>query len=390
MCSRVFKVPASSCNPFFHSLDRLRNSPPDNHWQLQSHHNQGCLSKEDVKNPTESTPVAQKAFTVCPNCAFTIRNTAFVASPGRRGAVLAKPKLGSGSLPVGINPALLLDSSPTPQLLLSHNNTVAYANKSATRLLGRVLISDDEPTVSPPLSNPTSRRPTGGRNSWISTNVALIPEHDSGIEGIHMEDLPIELARADVSKWITLDQVLRNVKNAIQKRHEQDTYGFDAGAYDDFYADTGKRDKDYYGDQYRAGGGKFGDGSRKEKIPVIITKGDGELLSACLYMSILRSTAAGSTDFIALSIVPNSDDVDAGFNPITRKSTKKHQQSKPQPNGISRTGADVLEKVARLKDMVLDEMDFSFACMTPDGDIVITNKACRELLGEEALKPPVG
>lgn len=205
-----------------------------------------------------------------------------------------------------------------------------------------------------------------------------------------MEDLPIELARADINKWITLDQVLKNVKNAIQKRHEQDAYGFDAGAYDDFYADTGKRDKDYYGDQYRASGKQFGDGSRKEKIPVIITKRDGELLSAYLYMSILGSTAAGSADFVALSIVPNSDDVDAGFNPITRRSTNKHQQPKPQPNGISGTGADVLEKVARLKDMVLDEMEFSFACMTPDGDIVITNKACRKLLGEEALKPPVG
>lgn len=390
MCSRVFKVSDSSCNPFFHSLDRYRNSPPDNRWQLQSDHNQGCLFKGHVKSCIEPINVAQKTFSVCPNCAFTIRNPSITNSTGRRGTVFGKQKLGSGSLPTGINPALLLDSSPTPQLLLSNHNKVAYANKSATSLLGCILTNDDDPTVSPPLSSPRLRRQSHGRNSWIPTDVALIPDHDSGIEGLHMEDLPIELARADINKWITLDQVLKNVKNAVQKKQEQDAYGFDARAYDDFYAETGKKDEDYYEDQFRASGKQLGDGSRKETIPVIITKRDGELLSASLYVSILGSNTAGSAEFIALSIVPNSDGVDAGFNPITRRNTSKRQQLKTQQDGPTGAGADVLEKVAKLKDMILDEVQFSFACLTPDGDIVITNKACRELLGEEALKPPVG
>lgn len=389
MCSRVFKVPASSCNPFFHSLNRYRNSPPDNRWQLQSDHNQGCLFKEDVKSSIEPMNVAQKTFSVCPNCAFTIRNPS-ITSAGRRGTIFGKQKLGSGSLPAGINPALLLDSSPTPQLLLSNHNTVAYANKSATSLLGRALTNDDDPAVSPPLSSPRLRRPEYGRSSWVPTDIALIPDHDSGIEGLHMEDLPIELARADINKWISLDQVLKNVKNAVQKKQEQDTYGFDARAYDDFYAETGKKDEDYYGDRFSASGKQLGDGSRKETIPVIITKGDGELLSALLYVSILGSNTAGSAEFIALSIVPNLDGVDAGFNSITRRNTGKRQQLKTQQDGMTGTGADVLEKVAKLKDMILDEMQFSFACITLDGDIVITNKACRNLLGEEALKPPVG
>lgn len=389
MCSRVFKVPASpSCNPFFHSLDRYRNSSPDNHWQLQSGHNQGCLSKEDVKPPTES---AQSTFSVCPNCAFTIKNTPLTASSGRRGTILGKPKFGSGSLPAGINPALLLDSSPTPQILLTNDNTVAYANKSATRLLGHVFTNDDDPGVSPPLLSPTLRRPTG-RSSWISVDVASTTGHNSDIEGLHLEDLPIELARANMNKWITLDQVLRNVKNAMRKKHEQDAYGFDAGAYSDYYADTGKKDEDYYGDvgdQYSGSGKKLKDSSR-ETIPVVITKGDGELLSACLYISILGSSTVGPGEFIALSIVPSSGDVDAGFNPISR-TTSKRQRAKSQPKDVTGTaGTDILERISKLKDMILDEMEYSFACMTPDGDIVITNKACRKLLGEEALKPPVG
>lgn len=385
MCSRVFKVPAFSCNPFFHALDRYCDLPPDNRWQLQSDYDQGCLSKGDVKNPTESASVAQKTFFVCPNCAFTIKNTPIAASTGRRGTILGKPKLGSGSLPAGINPALLLDSSPTPQLLLTDDNTVAYANRSATRLLGRVLT--DDPLVSPPPSSPTLRRPTDRGSSWILADVASTPEHNSDIEGSHLEDLPIELARANMNKWITLDQVLKNVKNAMKKKHEQDAYGFDAGAYADFYADTGKKDEGYYG----GSGKQLVDGSRKETIPVIITKGDGELLSAYLYMSILGSSTAGSGEFIALSIVPNSDDVDAGFNHISRRNTGKRQRAKSQPkDATGTTGADILERIYRLKDMILDEMEFSFACLTPDGDIVITNEACRKLLGEEALKPPVG
>lgn len=396
MCSRVFKVPASSCNPFFHSLDRCRNSPPGNRCKLQSDHNQGCLSKEDTKKHISPAPITQKAYTVCPNCAFTIKNTVFPAGASRRGTIVGKPKLGSGSLPAGINPALLLDSSPTPQLLLSKDNTVVYANKSATRLLSPVFTNDGDPTVSPPPSSTPLRCPTGEGNSWIPTDIALAPEHDSGIEGLHLENLPMQLSQADMNKWITLDQVLKNVKNAMQKKHEQDAYGFDAGAYADFYADAVRRDEDYYGDrgsQYRAGDKPLKDGSRRETIPVIITKRDGELLSAYLYMSILKSgTTARTDDFMALSIVPSSDDVDAGFNPITRKTTSKKQLVNSQPKNATSgtTGVGILERVAKLKDMILDEMEFSFACLTPDGDIVITNRACRKLLGEEALKPPVG
>lgn len=396
MCSRVFKVPASpsSCNPFFHSLDRYRNSSPDNHWQLQSDHNQSCLSKGDVKTPTQSASAAQGTFSVCPNCAFTIKNIPLTASVGRRGTIPGKPKLGSGSLPAGINPALLLDSSPTPQILLTNNNTVAYANKSATRLLGHVIINDDDFSASPPLLSPASRRSTDRRSSWISTNYTSALEHSSDIEGLHLENLPIELAQANMNKWITLDQVLKNVKNAMRKKHEQDAYGFDAGAYSDYYAETGKKDEDYYGDggeQYRSSGKQLNDSLRKETIPVVITRVDGELLSACLYISIIGSHTAGPGEFIALSIVPSSSDVDASFNPISRGMTSKRPRARSQPKDVTgTTGTDILERISKLKDMILDEMEFSFACMTPDGDIVITNKACRKLLGEEALKSPVG
>lgn len=343
-------------------------------------------------------PTTQKRFSTCPNCGFKVESTSIIANIGRRGSLIfTRPKTGSSIFPVGTNPATLLDSSPTPQLLLSHNNIVIYANRSATRLLRRVTVVDDDPIVSPPPLSPPSRRITGGRSSRgsaDSANTFTAPVHEMGLEGLLMEDLPIELARADMKKWITLDQVLKNVKYTMRKRHEQYAYGFDAGAYADYY-ETGKKDVDYYGDKEtkkRARGEKSDDYSRKEMIPVIITKQDGELLSAFLYLSVIESRTLKSGDFLALSIVPNSDDVDAAFNPISRVATTRKQRAKNQTPDVpvGTTGVDIVERVAKLKDMILDEMEFSFSCMTPDGDIVITNKACRKLLGDESLRSPVG
>lgn len=401
MCSRMFKVP-SSCNPFFHSLDRSRNSLPDNN--LESSYYQSCLSQDDIESLVEVIPIAQEKSSICPKCGFTVRGTSVSIGKRRKASILPRSEFGLPSLPAVVDSAILLDSSPTPQFLLSNDNTVVYANKSATNLLGRTIVvgDDDFKSSSPPLGSPPSSPPGRGpvakkRSSWTSADSRYISaslKHDAEIEGLNLKDLPIELAPAEMSRWITLDQLLKNVKNAMQTHHEQGAYGYDSNAYSEFY-DTGKDDDDYYESKEARGGsnGKKLEGSaRKEKIPVIITKKDGELLGASLYLSRIESSAAGVKDYLALSIVPNSDDVDAGFNPISRNATTRTRRAKPlsKDAAVKTTGVDVVERIAKLKDMILDEMDFPFTCITPDGDIVITNKACRELLGEEALKSPVG
>lgn len=49
--------------------------------------------------------------------------------------------------------------------------------------------------------------------------------------------------------------------------------------------------------------------------------------------------------------------------------------------GPSDEAARVLERVTKLKDMILDEMDYYFICLTPDGNICVTNRAAKKPLG---------
>lgn len=395
MCSRTIKVPtalkvpATSPNPFFHSLDRSRNSPPDNRYNQTS--NQSFISKHESITPTGGNSISAKVSAVCPNCGYKVKNKSIPNQ--RQGSVFRKSKIEPVPLPAELNPTLLLDNSPTPQLLLSDDNAVVYANRSATRLLHREVImeegEEDDPSTGPP-----PRRQTGGEvifGSIGSRSVKPTSKHDSGIEGLLLEDLPMDVARVDMRKWISLEQVFKVVKNTILKQKDQDMYGFDAGAYSEYY-DTGKNDDDYYGEKEtdeRAEKKKVDEYSRNETIPVIITKQDGELLSASLYISLLDSNMAKPTSFVALSIVPNSDDVDAGFNPASRRTSGGRSRPRSSGNAAGGAGREIVEKVAKLKEMILDEMEYSFTCITPDREIVITNKACRKLLGGEASKLPV-
>ncbi|KAH8154713.1 uncharacterized protein LAJ45_01244 [Morchella importuna] len=354
----------------------------------------GCLGKKyhgkkQLESDEGNSPSNKTIIAICPNCGYQGRNTPAAATIARRASANIRTRPTSFSLPTGLNPSILLDNSPTPQILISNSNIIVYANRSATRLLGRnSLIDLGDPTFHPPPIIPTTR-PTGGKSSFSSTGSQGIYEHDEGIEGFHLEDLPMDLARIDMRKWISLAQVLKTVKAKIRKQTQLDTYGYDSGAYSEFY-DTGKKEDDYSGDNEidnSEDSSRIDEYSRKEKIPIIITKQDGELLGGELYMSILETTnnPTNSGVFIALSIVPNSDDVDAEFNPALRGKSRK--PSAKQSVAAGTTGTDVVDRVAKLKDMILDEMEYSFACITPDGDICITNKACRRVLGQDIMSP---
>ncbi|RPA95526.1 hypothetical protein L873DRAFT_1792265 [Choiromyces venosus 120613-1] len=138
-----------------------------------------------------------------------------------------------------------------------------------------------------------------------SPDLPPIPLATNGLEGLTLDRLPIELVRADMRKWISLEQVLENVRTALRKKHEWAGMGFEANAYDEFYAE-GQRTDDCYGD----------DDSHEEKrdqpkeaIPVVITKSDGELVNAYIYVSLVASVDI----HVALSIVPNTSELGASF-----------------------------------------------------------------------------
>lgn len=55
-----------------------------------------------------------------------------------------------------------------------------------------------------------------------------------------------------------------------------------------------------------------------------------------------------------------------------------------------KSGEDVLKRVSRRKDFILDEMEYSFIALSLDGDLVITNKATKDVLGAEMLQASLG
>jgi hypothetical protein len=57
---------------------------------------------------------------------------------------------------------------------------------------------------------------------------------------------------------------------------------------------------------------------------------------------------------------------------------------------IGKSGETMMRRVARIKDLILDEMEYCFIALSPDGDIVITNAATKAVLGQETLEASIG
>lgn len=342
-------------------------------------------SDGNKEEPSKLPPA--RGFT-CPSCGFRLHNSSVSGGPRRRSTFSDSQGKGeSVSLPVGSNPALLLDYSPTPQLLLSDNNRILYSNKSAFSLLGRAILEGDLEDIADQVF---LRVPATGRSatSWTSRSAHTPPSPATGhrLEGLMLEQLPIELVRADMRRWISFEQVLENVKNALRRKQEYAGMGFYANIYDEFYAEGSREDDD----DYYSGGGASQKSVPKEAIPVVITKANGELVNAYIYVSLVAATVGDV--HAALSIVPNTSELDASFHAPPRRS-RRGSKTRDSPKDLikaGRTVEDIIERTAKLKDLILDEMEFAFLCLTPDGDLVITNKACRDMLGEEAVKPVVG
>ena len=124
----------------------------------------------------------------------------------------------------------------------------------------------------------------------------------------------------------------------------------------------------------------------KQSVPIIIFRNKKKAINAKVYVSLILPGGGGGASitepYTSLSILPS----DAFFPDETKPnemSEEKGALSPPKPADAAPTGAaaKVLERVTRLKDMILDEMDYIFMCLTPDGNVCITNKATKELLG---------
>ncbi|KAL7270752.1 hypothetical protein RUND412_006527 [Rhizina undulata] len=359
-----------------------------------------CIPSEEIESPLR-TPVREVTLTTCPNCGYKVRTSSTTGIPANDSVGEKQPS----KLPPSVTATLLLNHSPSPQLLLADNNTILYANKAASQLLSTTIggsgIMSPSSVIGKDAGGPILDNREEPRFSIVSDGSYLSrPEAGAGLEGRNLEDLSIELARKDIRKWISLVQVLENVKNGLRKiytrrRHSAGAYG--TADYSEFYYSR-QDDYDIYGEEEDRHE-EHGDGDKhgaKESIPVIITKRNGKLVKAALYVSVLdrdfSNTGAGDA-YTALCIVPQSDDDYENAGSVVsfdKKRTKSSGRKSFELPEVGRLGVSIVERVATLKDLILQEMDYAFLCLTPDGDIVITNKALQTALGAENLQASVG
>lgn len=326
-------------------------------------------------------------------------------------------------LPVGIGPELLLDSSPTPQLLLSETNSIVYANKSAEHLLrvmnSKVAADLDEPTAMTGTQTGDvldgRRLSVGTADSSESKDDSEIASMKSDLYGYKIDQLNLEISDKDMRRWITFTQVFENIKIRLARRqakmegkntHKAEMYG-EGPKYSGY---------DYYGDLDRIAkrNGVDPDKTLRDTCTVAIEREDGTIVEATMYVTLIDPYNTGYS-YSSISLVPTDPDLDARFSPIGKKkrtrrrdkirsrlsSQYRRHDSDCSDSGHSspvsvddyttgQSGEDLLERIAHIKDLILDEMDYCFIALSPDGDVVITNKATKAILGEDTLRASMG
>lgn len=188
-----------------------------------------------------------------------------------------KKEEGTGdALPEGLMAELLLNNTPTPQLIMSSDNTVLFGNRAAEKLL----LYDEDPTTASAtdldyenseyahtgteygsdradLTAPQRRgmskslrtRTSGGIGTTIS--VAMSSENPMTLKGMKLGDLPIKLADVSARRWVSVEAVLENVKRSLldighkinEDADDADGWrGEDDAFYNSFYDEVGNTD----------------------------------------------------------------------------------------------------------------------------------------------------
>lgn len=447
------------------------------------------------------------------------------------------PQVIEGEVPEGLPSSLLLSNSPAAQVLLTEKNRVQYANKAAIHLLGSTKnhIYDDE-VVNQQLAHEGTnitkgaepkirKQPTTSSKTKVKGHMRLMDRFRSArhirpglelpvgpgvpfepestvysLEGLLLRELPIDLDTV-TRKWITVEQVVENVKIALRKEADRQMQDLDdamgyRGKDDEFYnrfysledeqhyqideyyesiqQKVNRRDHELVvegtqearkrsqealvkekqertmswgremqeihedsqtgqsrlGEQQHSAKKGLGSAERqndnqeklkssstgkstigqqraselevlemnvkdmygsntkiaKQSIPVIIYRGEGQSIHAKVYISLIIPGGGGnaeiSSSYTALSILP-ADVSFASGDMLTRTGEDKVSKADVVKSGMDLTGEarKLVERVTKLKDMVLDEMDYLFMCLTPNDHVFITNKATRQLLG---------
>jgi hypothetical protein len=317
------------------------------------------------------------------------------------------------ALPGGIKPSLLLDSSPSPQLLLSESNIIVYANKCAARVLRiKNVEGSKEEKFQDRDEEQSPEDPVDDQKENEEEFEKPIP---TGLEGHSIDQLNIDLAEEDTRRWVSLVQVFENIKLNLNKR-EAKNKGTNAAQQADMYGEGPKyASYDYYGDQERShkGHGAHADTIIRDTAPIVIEREDGQCVLATMYAALIDPFSTGYS-YTAVSFVPGvgKDDVTITTQMTvednqTRRNRKRdklrnkfihhhYQNSLPGMEGslpeqlIGKSGETMMRRVARIKDLILDEMEYCFIALSPDGDIVITNAATKAVLGQETLEASIG
>ncbi|KAF8524789.1 hypothetical protein BDD12DRAFT_90578 [Trichophaea hybrida] len=341
-------------------------------------------------------------FGTCPKC-------------GYNGAGSNKPI----ALPGGINSSLLLDSSPSPQLLLSESNIVVYANKCAARSL-RVKHVE--------AANQQQRRNSleahDLKDDQDDMEEGLEKPSPTGLEGHSIDQLNIDLADKDIRRWVSLVQVFENIKLNLNKR-ESKKKGTDAVQQADMYGEGPKYTSfDYYSDEDRVSQANApqADSAIRDTAPVVIAREDGKDVFATMYVALVDPYSTGYS-YSTVTFVPAGGKEDATFrtqmnladnqtryskkrdrlrNKLTHHQYHYHSHHHDDNNNtteieetlteqvVGRSGECMMKRVAKIKDLILDEMEYCFIALSPDGDIVITNAATKAVLGQETLEASIG
>jgi hypothetical protein len=329
-------------------------------------------------------------------------------------------------LPGGINPSILLDSSPSPQLLLSESNVVVYANKCAARILHVKQAEEAREEANEP-SSQADRPFIPPEYDVYEDNVEDNVEDDgfekpsaTGLEGHTIDQLNIDLADHEIRPFLSLLQVFENIKLKLSKR-EATMGGTVSSDRAELYGEDPKYNSyDYYGDQEKSkqGQGAYADHCVRDTVLIVIEREDGKEIQATMYVALVDPYSTGYC-YSSVSFIPGVVPEDATFaeqTTIERKNRRRRKRDMLKAKvhighghhdenheatttiveepltdgGIGKSGESMIRRVARIKDRILDQMEYCFIALSPDGDIVITNAATKAILGQETLKASIG
>jgi hypothetical protein len=230
-------------------------------------------------------------------------------------------------------------------------------------------------------------------------------ELHTGLEGNLVDQLNIDLFNEDMRRWVSLRAVLENVKLRLGKR-DATRAAKHAHLDDDIYGDSPKWNFDYYGEQEKQAKINTAhiDLTLRETIPIMVFGENNKQVPSTMYVSLIDPYSTGYS-YCSISILPGVSLEDATFTEQMATEDDKHgfghrarrnrrrakDEEKERPEHVAGTaGKDMIDRVRLLKDMILDEMEYCFIALSPDGDIVITNRATKAVLGAENLEASIG